>query len=108
MHTRSGKIYNPEEPNTYMDLNSFSSDITSPTDYITPIFKALEKLKAQINTLGQRMDRLEVERHDGGHNEERSLNLRREKRINRNYNRYDEDERYLRTSKWTYQTSMAA
>jgi len=82
--------------------------LISPHQQTPKIFKTLEEIKAQMNTLGQRMDRLEVERHDGGHNEECPLNLRREERINMNYNRYDEDERYLRTSKWTYQTSMAA
>ena len=45
------------------------------------------------------MDRLEVERRDGGHNEKRQLNQRREEWINRNYNRYDDDERYLKNIK---------
>jgi len=45
------------------------------------------------------MDRLEVERHDGGCKEERQLNNRGEERINRNYNRYDENERYLKSIK---------
>ena len=84
MHTCSGRVYNPQKPNTNIDPNAFSFGINSPTDYITPeIFKALEKIKAQMNTLGQRIDRLEVERHDGSRNEERQLNQRREKRIKR-------------------------
>jgi len=79
-----------------MNPNASSSDITSPTDYMTlEILKTLEEIKAQMNTLGQRMDRLEVERHDGARNEEHQFNNRREDRINMNYNRYDEDERYL-------------
>jgi len=52
MRTRSGKVYDPVEPNTDMDLNA-SSSITSPTDYITlEILKTLEEIKAQMNTLG--------------------------------------------------------
>ena len=93
MRTRSGKVYNSEKPSTDMDPNASSSGIISQTDYITPeILKALEKIKTQMKTLGQRMDKLEVERHDGGHNEERQLNNRRDERINRNYNPYDEDD----------------
>jgi len=100
MRTRSGKVYDPVEPNTDMNPNVSSSSITSPTDYMTlEIFKTLEEIKAQMNTLGQRMDRLEVKRHDGAHNEERQLNNRREERINKNYNRYDEDEWYLKNIK---------
>jgi len=35
--------------------------ITSLTDYITPeILKVLEEIKAQMNTLGQRMDMWEI------------------------------------------------
>ena len=45
------------------------------------------------------MDRLEVERRDGGRNEERQLNQRREERIDMNYNWYDDDERYLKNIK---------
>jgi len=57
MCTRSGEVYNSEKPNTDMDPNASSSGITSPTDYIThEILKVLEKIKAQMNTLGQRMD----------------------------------------------------
>ena len=52
-----------------------------------------------MNTLGQIMIRLEVERRDGGRNEERQLNQRREERINRNYNPYDEDDWYLKNIK---------
>jgi len=52
-----------------------------------------------MNTLGQRMDRLEVECHDGARNGERQLNNRLEERNNMNYNRYDEDERYLKNIK---------
>ena len=33
------------------------------------------------------------------HNEEHQLNNRREERISRNYNRYDENERYLKKIK---------
>ena len=99
MSTRSGKVYDPVEPNTDIDPNA-SSFITSLTNYITPeILKTLEKIKAQLNTIGQRMDKLKIERHDGGRNEERQLNNRREERINKNYNRYDEDERYLKNIK---------
>ena len=62
MRTRSGKVYNSEESNTDMDPNASSSGVTSLTDYIIPkILKALKKIKAQMNTLDQRMDRLEVE-----------------------------------------------
>ena len=100
MHARSGKVYDPVEPNTDMNPNASSSGITSPTDYITlEILKTLEEIKAQMNALGQRMDRMELERHDDSCNEERQLNNRREERINRNYNRYDEDERYLKNIK---------
>ena len=54
MRTRSGKVYDLVEPNTNMDPNASSSGITSPTDYMTlEILKALEKIKAQMNTLGQ-------------------------------------------------------
>ena len=61
MRTRSGKVYDPVEPNTDMDPNTFSS-IISPTYYMTlEILKTLEKIKTQMNTLGQRMDRLEVD-----------------------------------------------
>jgi len=45
------------------------------------------------------MDRLEVERRDGGRKEESQLNQRREERINKNYNWYDDDERYLKNIK---------
>ena len=103
MCTRSGEVYNSEKPNTDMDPNASSSGITSSIDYMTlEIFKTLKEIKAQMNTLGQRMDRLEVEHHDGSRNEERQLNNRdnrREERINRNYNRYDEDERYMKNIK---------
>ena len=100
MRTRSDKVYDPVEPNTGMDPNVSSPGITSPTDYMTlEILKTLEEIKAQMNTLGQRMDRLEVERHDGAYNEERQLNNHRDERINRNYNRLDEDERYLKNIK---------
>jgi len=51
-----------------------------------------------MNTLGHRMDRLDVD-HDGGRNEERQLNYRREKRINRNYDWHDDDEQYLKNIK---------
>ena len=83
-----------------MDPDASSSGVTSPTDYMTlEILKTLEEIKAQMNTLGQRMDRLELERPDNSRNEERQLNNRREERINRNYNRYDEDDRYMKKSK---------
>ena len=79
MHTRSGKVYDRIEPNTDMDPNASSSGITSSTDYMTlEILKTLKEIKAQMNTLGQRIDRFEVERHDGARNEERQLNNRRE------------------------------
>ena len=56
MRTHSGKVYDLVEPNN-MDPNASSSGITSPTDYMTlEILKTLEKIKAQMNTLGQRMD----------------------------------------------------
>ena len=98
MRTRSGRVYDLVEPN--MDPNASSSGITSPTDYMTlEILKTLEEIKAQMNALGQRMDRLELERHDDSRNEERQLNNRREERINRNYNRYDEDDRYMKNIK---------
>ena len=72
MHTRSGKVYDSVERNTDMDPNASSSYITSPIYYLTPeILKILEEIKTQMNTLGQRMDRLEVEYRDGGHNKER-------------------------------------
>ena len=88
MCTRSGRVYDPVEPNTDMHPNASSSGITSPTDYMTlENFKTLEEIKAQMNTLDQRMDRLEVKRHDGARNEERQLNNHREERINKNYNR---------------------
>ena len=100
MRTHSGKVFHPDKPSRYMDLNASSSGITSPSDHITlEILKTLEELKAQMNTLGQRMDRLKVKRHDGARNEERQLNNRREERINMNYNRYDEDERYMKNIK---------
>ena len=99
MRTRSGRVYDLVEPNTDMNPNASSSGITSPIDYMTlEILKTLEEIKAQMNALGQRMDRLELERHDDSHNEERQLN-NREERINRNYSRYDEDERYLKNIK---------
>jgi len=57
-----------------MNPNASSSGITSLADYITlKILKTFEEIKAQMNTLGQRMDMLEVEPHDGGRNEERQL-----------------------------------
>jgi len=75
MHIRSGRAYNPEKPKTDMGPNASSYGITSSADYLTSeILRVLEKIKAQMNTLGQRMDRLEVKRHDGGHNKERQLN----------------------------------
>jgi len=50
-----------------------------------------------MNTLGQRMNVLDVERRDRGRN--RQLNQCQEKRINRNYDQYDDDERYLKNIK---------
>ena len=48
-----------------MDLNASSSDITSPTNYlILEILKILKEIKVEMNTLGQKMDKLEVEYHD--------------------------------------------
>ena len=52
-----------------------------------------------MHFLGQIMDRLEMEHLDGGRNEERQLNNHGEERINMNYNRYDEDEWYLKNIK---------
>jgi len=47
MRTHSGRVYNPEKLNIDMDPNASSSDITSPTYYIThEILKALEEIKA--------------------------------------------------------------
>ena len=67
--------------------------------WLLKFLKTLEDIKAQMNTLGQRMNRMEEERHDGARNEERQLNNRWEERNNMNYNRYDEDERYLKNIK---------
>ena len=70
MRTRNGKVYDPIEPNTDMNPNASSSGITSPIDYATlEILKTVEEIKAQMNTLGQKMDMLDVESRDGGHNE---------------------------------------
>jgi len=67
MGTRNGRVYNPEKSNTDMDPNASLSGITSLTDYLTPkILKTLKKIKAQMNTPGQRMDRLKVERYNEG------------------------------------------
>jgi len=45
-----------------MNPNASLSGITSPTDYMTlEILKTLEEIKAQMYTLGQRIDRLELE-----------------------------------------------
>ena len=53
MRTRSGKVYYPDKPNTYMDLNASSSGITLPIDYLSlKILNTLEEIKAQMNTLG--------------------------------------------------------
>jgi len=55
MRTRSGKVYDPVEPNTDMDPNASSSGITTLRDYVTlEILKTLEKIKAQMNILGQK------------------------------------------------------
>ena len=40
-----------------------------------------------------------MERHDRARNGERQVNNRREERMNMNYNRYDEDEQYLKNIK---------
>ena len=56
MRTRSGKVYHPDKLNIDMHLNASSFDITSPIDYlISKILITLEVIKAQMNTLGQRM-----------------------------------------------------
>jgi len=83
-----------------MDLNTSSSSITAPTNYLIPkILKTFKEIKAQMNTLGQRMNMLEVEHRDRGRNEDRQLNQRQEERANKNYDRYDDDERYLKNIK---------
>ena len=87
MRTRSGKVYHPDKSSVDMNPNAFSSGITSSTNYYIPeILKTIEKIKAQINILDQRMDRIKVEYRDRGRNEERQLNQRREDKINRNTN----------------------
>jgi len=42
---------------------------------------------------------IEIERRDRDRNEDRQTNQRREDRINRNYNRYEENKRYLKNIK---------
>jgi len=83
MHTHSDKVYNPDKPNIDMDPNTSSSGITSPTDYLIPkILKILEKIKAQLNTLDQRINikaQIEVERRDRGRNEDRQLSQRQQR-----------------------------
>jgi len=55
-----------------MNPYASSSGIALIIDYHTPkILRTLEKIKTQMNILGQRMDNLEIEHHDGGRNEER-------------------------------------
>jgi len=76
MRTSSGRVYHPDKSNIDMDPNASSSDITSPTNYLIPeVLKTLEEFKAQMNTFGQRMDMIEVERRDRGRNKDRQLNL---------------------------------
>jgi len=100
MRTRSGKVYHPDKPNIDIDPNASLSSITSPTEYLTlKILKTLQEIKVQINNLDQRMDMLEVEHRDGGRNEERQFNQRWEGRSNRNYDRYNDDERYQKNIK---------
>jgi len=109
MHTCSGKVYHPDKPNKDMDPNASSSDINLLTDYlILEILKTLEKIKPQMNTLGQRMDILEIERRDRGRNEDRQLNQRWEDKINKNYDQHENDGGTWRTLNWTYRTLTVA
>ena len=66
---------------------------------IPEILKTLEEIKAQVNTLGQGMNRIEIEHSDRSRNEDRQPNQRREDRINRNYDRFVDDGRYLKNIK---------
>ena len=67
MRTCSGKVYHPDKSDIDMDLNASLSDITLLTYYlILEIIKTLEEIKDQMNTLGQRMDKIEVKRRDRG------------------------------------------
>ena len=71
MRTCSGKVYHLDKPNIDMNPNAFSSGITSPTYSLVPgILKTLEEIKAQVNTLGQRIDRIEVGHRGRDHNED--------------------------------------
>ena len=71
---------NPEKPSTSMDSN---------------LLTILEDIKVQLNNLGQRMDRIENDRHDG----DRQPSPRREDRVPRNHDRHEDDDRYLKNIK---------
>ena len=78
-----------------MDPHVSSSGITSQTDFL--IF--LEKIKTQVNTLGLGTDKIEIEHHDQDRNEDRQPNQHRDDRINRNYDRYEDNKCYQKNIK---------
>ena len=91
MRTRSAKVSHPNKHSIDMAPIASSSGITSPTDFLIP-----EILKIRpVNTLGQRINMIEVERRDQDRNEDRQPNKHREDKINKNYDWYENDDRYL-------------
>ena len=73
----------PNKPNVAMDPN---------------VLTTLKEIKAQLNTLGQRMDKIENDRRDRVHSGERQHNPCREDRTPRNHDRF-EDGHYLKNIK---------
>ena len=91
MPTRSGRDYHFGEVSVTMSSNPDTSSTFLNLNLLT----ILEDIKAQLNNLGQRMDRIENDRRDG----HRQFNPRREDRVTRNHDCHEDDGRYLKNIK---------
>jgi len=77
-----------------------SSSLEKPNTSLHPsLLTILEDIRGQVVKLGQMIDRIENEHYDQDRNEDRQPNQRRQDIINRNYGRYEDDERYLKNIK---------
>jgi len=95
MPTRSSKEYHLGETSDTLSFNTTSSNPEKPNTSLNPrLLAILEDIRGQVAKLGQMMDRTENERRDRDRNEDRQPTSR-EDRINRNYDRYEDDECYL-------------
>ena len=91
MPTRSSRDYHFGEASITMSFNT-----EKPSTYMDPnLLTILEDIRAQLNNLGQRMDRIENDRRDG----DCQSSLRREDRVYRNHDRREDDDQYLNNIK---------